>query len=226
MAKAMTRAWEGSLARSGRRRPIRSLAALCLLASAALLRGDPSPAAPGLGEPRQLRFEVSDYLDPGGGKWIRLLGEFECAYRAKLDRVLSILWAFSESPSVFTGIDSVRVRSDDGKRAVTELRTAVRILGFVFASGQVLNQSLSRPSPGSAAIEFEAIETDGSSLSTKGSWSLEERQDPSGPSTYVRYSLEAVVQPRFPGQLLIMRSFGAGDLKKVMRELGKAIDRS
>ncbi len=196
----------------------RALLLLCLGAAGV-------SAAP-MDSPRQLSFEVSDYRDAQGKRWIRLSCEFECAYREKMASVVATLWDFPASTKVFSRIEAVRVRSDDGARAVTEQRTGVRVLGLAFISNLVFLNTLTRPGPSAAVLSFETIETDDSCLSTKGAWYLEERSDASGPVTVARYVLDSYVEPRFPGQAVIMRSFGAGDIKMLMRELGAAMTRS
>jgi hypothetical protein len=195
--------------------------ALAVLAYGAWASPPEAPAAP-----RQLRLEVSDFRDEGGKRWIRVQGAFEYVYRASLDRVVAALWDFRSSPEVFSRIEAIRVRSDTGTQAVTEQRTAVRVLGLAFVSNLVFRNALARPGPRSAVVSFETIETDGSCLSARGAWELEEIGDPGSPSTRVIYSLESYIEPRFPGQAAIMRSFGAADFRKVMRELGLAIGRS
>ena len=55
---------------------------------------------------------------------------------------------------------------------------------------------------------------------------MEDRSDTSGPATYIRFTLDSYVEPRFPGQATIMRGFGAADIRKVIRELGQSILRS
>jgi len=193
------------------------LLGLCLLATAS--------SAPA-GTPRQLRYEVSDFRDAAGKRWIRMSYEFECSYGQRMDKVISTLWDFRSSPKVFSRIESVRLRSDSGTAAVTEQRTVVRLLGFVFASNLVFSNSLTRRGPAAATVGFEMIETDGSCLSSKGSWELEDRSTPDVPSTYVRYTFETDIEPRFPAQAAIMRGFGPADVKTTMRELGQAMARS
>jgi hypothetical protein len=143
-----------------------------------------------------------------------------------MEEVIAKLWDFTGSPRTFSRIEAVRLRSDTGTEAVTEQRTAVRVLGLAFISNLVFHNALARKGPAAATIRFETIETDGSCLSTEGAWDLEDRSDPAGPATYVTYSLDSFVEPRFPGQAAIMRAFGQGDIKRVMRELGQAIARS
>ena len=178
------------------------------------------------GAPRQRIFEVSDYIDSQGRRWIRLRSEFECSYRERMDDIVATLWDFPRSPKVFSRIEAVRLRYDTGTKAVTEQRTAVRVLGLAFISNLVFENTLVRSSPGAATVGFEMIETDGSCLSSKGGWALEDRSGPGGPATYATFHIESLVEPRFPGQAAIMRAFGAGDAKKAMRELGQATARS
>jgi hypothetical protein len=176
--------------------------------------------------PRQLRFEVSDYRDGNGKKWLRMSYDFECAYGERMDKVIATLWDFRSSPKVFSRIESIRLRSDTGSAAVTEQRTVVRVLGLAFASDLVFSTALTRQGPAAATVGFEMIETDGSCLSSRGSWAMEDRSVPGFPSTYVRYTVETDIEPRFPGQAAIMRGFGAADVKAAMRELGQAMARS
>jgi hypothetical protein len=205
----------------------KTLLLLGFLASVAVEGGAQAPAiSAAFGAPRQLRYEVTDYSDPEGKRWIRVSGVFECLYAARMDDLIAKLMDYADSPKVFSRIEAVRVRSDSGNESVTEQRTAVRILGLAFVSNLVFANTLVRRGPATATLGFETIETDGSCLSTKGAWDFEDRSGPGGPSTYVRYSLESYVEPRFPGQASIMRGFGAGDLKKLMRELVLAMGRS
>jgi hypothetical protein len=197
-----------------------------LLGLLALALSSVSQVAGNTGVPRQKRFEVSDYSDSRGRRWIRLRSEFECSYREKMDDIVATLWDFPRSPKVFSRIEAVRLRFDTGTKAVTEQRTAVRVLGFAFISNLVFENTLTRPSPGAATVAFEMIETDGSCLSSKGGWTLEDRSGPGGPATYATFRIESLVEPRFPGQAAIMRAFGAADAKKAMRELGQATARS
>lgn len=183
-------------------------------------------AAAGYGVPRPLLFEVSDYRDAGGKHWIRLACDFECLYPRRMETIVSTLWDFEGSPKIFSRIEAVRVRSETGTTSVTEQRTAVRVLGLAFISELVFGNAIVRRGPGAATVSFETIETDGSCLSTKGAWELEERSGLPSPSTYVRFHFESYIEPRFPGQAAIMRGFGAGDIKRTMRELGQAMGRS
>jgi hypothetical protein len=200
-------------------------AALRALAVFALLLAVSAPAAatadPG---PRQIGFSVSDYTDENGGSWIRLRAEFECVLRSPMDQVIATLWDFAASPKIFSRIDAIRVRYDTGSESETEQRTGVRILGLAFLSDLVLKNGLHRSGPASATVDFESIETDGSCLFSRGAWGLEERSSASGVETRVTYSLDTCVERRFPGQAGIMRAFGAGDMKKLMRELRAAVD--
>jgi hypothetical protein len=40
--------------------------------------------------------------------------------------------------------------------------------------------------------------------------------------TYVRYKLDSYVAPKYPAQEWIMRRFGDGDIRRVLRDLYKA----
>jgi hypothetical protein len=197
------------------------LLGLCLAAPAAS-----APGAPGAAAPRQLRYDVSDYRDVGGKRWIRLNCDFECAYGENMEKVIATLWDFKSTPKVFSRIESVRLRSDTGTAAVTEQRLVVRVLGLAFVSDLVYGNALTRRGEKEATVGFAMIESDGSCLSTSGAWDMEDRSLPSVPSTYVRYSFETIIEPRFPGQAAIMRGFGAADVKSAMRELGLAMARS
>jgi hypothetical protein len=177
------------------------------------------------GAERELAFEVSDYRDAEGKAWIRLSGAFESAYRADLEAVIATLWDFGSAPRTFSRIEAVKVRSDTGTVAVIEQRTGIRVLGFSYLSNLVFRESLSRGGPLAARIGFESIEVDGTTLSARGSWTLEGFDDASGGSTYVRYEMESLVAPAFPAQSLIMRRFGEADLRKALRELGSAAAR-
>lgn len=209
----MTRLFSGTVA-----------AALLLIASSAPAQEVVAELASGY-SPRPLFFEVDNYRDAKGGRWIHMSYECECVYRANMETVAGILWDFADSPKVFSRVESVRLRSGDERSSVTEQRTAIRVLGLSFISELVFKNSFERPGPKETIIDFGTIETDGSCLSSKGSWVLEDWSDSSGPVTYVKYSVDGYVALRFPGQAAIMRSFGPADVKRVMRELGEAISK-
>jgi hypothetical protein len=175
---------------------------------------------------RQVEFEVSDYRDSQGKTWIHLHGRFECEYGQTVDDIVATLRDFENAPKVFSRIEAIKVRSVAGSIVVTEQRSAVRVLGLAFISNLVFKNELEQRDSDSAKVSFELVESDGSCLSTLGSWTLEDRSGPSGPTTYAIFMLDSLVQPRFPGQAAIMRSFGAGDLKRTMRELGLSVKRS
>jgi hypothetical protein len=178
---------------------------------------------PGLvGSERKLGFEVGKYRAPDGKRWIRLFAEYDSAYRARMDDVIAALWDFESSPKTFSRIISTRVRSDDGSVAVIEQRTGIRILGLGYLSNLVFKDVLKRDGAGSATLDFEAIEVDRTTLSSRGSWIIMESRDESGPLTYVRYTMESYVEPKYPAQEWIMRKFGDGDVRRVIRELNKA----
>lgn len=198
-------------------------------ASAATEEGEAAPP-PGevaslVGVGRELAFDVAKYRAPDGRRWIRLSAVYESAYRASMEDIIAALWDFEDAPKTFSRIESVRLRSDTGTEAVIEQRTGIRVLGFSYLSDLVFREKLKREGPRSAIIDFETIEVDDTTLSSRGSWTLEEGSDGSGPLTYVRYALESCVEPKFPAQEFIMRRFGGGDLRKLMRELGEATAR-
>jgi hypothetical protein len=178
------------------------------------------------GVQRLTGFEVSDYLDPAGRKWIRMRGRCETAIRAPMDEVIAKLWDFKDSPKVFSRIEAVRLRSDDGTRAVTEQRTAVRVLGLAFVSNLVFLNTLARRDEGSATVGFAMVDSDGSCMASTGGWELTELSDGEGAATFAEFWFDNIVEPRFPGQALIMRAFGADDVKRIVRELSQAIGRS
>jgi hypothetical protein len=204
------------------------LSVLVLLCAAGSFSRGFAEVAPGGGTsglydaPREIAYSVSDYRDPNGKQWLRMSGEFEGSYRAGMNDILATIWDFSDSPNTFSRIESVRMRSDTGTIAVFEQRTMVRILGFSYFSTAVFMDALVRTGPLSAVVDFETIEVDDTMLSTKGSWTVEDRSDASGCSTYVRYTIESYINPEFPLQAAIMRIFGGEDLLKLLRELGEA----
>jgi hypothetical protein len=202
-----------------------NILAVFLVLGAAIMplaaQGHSSDAAP-----RQLGFEVSDYTDPHGKAWIHLSGEFECEYAESVQDIVSTLRDFAGTPRVFSRIEEVRVRSTAGTTVVTEQRSAVRVLGFAFVSNLVFRNELASSGSKAATVSFELIEGDGSCLATRGAWELVDRSVDMSPRTYARFRLESYVEPRFPGQAAIMRGFGAGDMKRTMRELGQATKRS
>jgi hypothetical protein len=176
------------------------------------------------GAQRQLSFNVSDYRDDKGRKWIRFSGVFEGAYRAKMDDVIATLWDFEEAPKTFPRVEAVRIRSDDGTTAVVEQRTGVHLLGFSYISNLVFRNVISRDGK-TAAFKFESIEVDDTTLSSRGSWTLEDRSDASGCATYVCYTVDSFVSPRFPAQAALMRRFGAADVRALIRQLGDATEK-
>jgi hypothetical protein len=207
-----------------------ALAAMMLgaLSGSAHLAAEPGSSrdlASLFGAERELAFEVSDYRDAEGKAWIRLSAAFESAYRADLEAVIATLWDFESAPKTFSRIEAVKVRSNTGTEAVIEQRTGIRVLGFAYLSNLVFRESMSRADPLAARIGFESIVVDGTTLSARGSWTLEGFDDASGGSTYVRYEMESLVAPAFPAQAQIMRRFGEADLRKVLRELGAAAAR-
>lgn len=177
-----------------------------------------------LGAQRQLYFSVSDYKDAQGKAWIRVSGGYEGAYRARMEDVIATLWDFKGAPQTFPRIEATRVRSDDGRVAEIEQRTGVHVLGFSYITNLVFRDILRRGDK-TAVIDFESIEVDGSVLSTKGTWSLEDRSDAAGCATYVRYTLESFVAPRYPAQAVIMRQFGGEDIRALIQQLGEATAR-
>ena len=170
---------------------------------------------------RQVSFNVSDYRDDKSRQWIRLSGEFEGFYRAKMDDLIAILWDFKDSPKTFPRIEAVCVRSDDGTTAVVEQRTGVHVLGLSYISNLVFRNVISRDGK-TAVFKFESIEVDDTILSSSGSWFFEDRSDASGCATYVRYTVDSFVSPRFPAQAAIMRRFGADDIRALLQQLGEA----
>jgi hypothetical protein len=175
-----------------------------------------------VGVEHELVFEVAKHRAPDGKRWIRLFSEYESVYRANMEDVIATLWDFEAAPKTFSRIMATRLRSDTGTTAVIEQRTGIRVLGFAYVSNLVFRDLLYRDGPGMATLEFEAIEVDETTLSSRGSWTLIEDRDESGPLTYVRYILDSCVEPKFPAQEWIMRQFGSGDIRRVLRELYRA----
>jgi hypothetical protein len=210
----------------------RAFAAILLgLAAAAGAPAAPAPpaaptpiaeAASLLGSQREVAFEVARQVASDGKRWIRFASAYETAYRAGMEDIIAVLWDFENSPKTFSRILSSRLRSDDGTVAITEQQTGVRVLGFAYLSKLVFRDELIRRGSASATVAFEAIEVDETTLSARGSWTLEESYDAAGPLTYVRYSMESFVEPKFIAQEMIMRSFGGADMRKLLRELGSA----
>jgi hypothetical protein len=186
----------------------------------------PSPEAVAylVGRQRQVSLRVSSERAEGKD-WIRMQADFETAYRAGIEETIAVIRDFEGGPRIFSRIASVKLRSDDGTVAVTEQRTVVRALGLAFVSDVTFRNLLVRSGSSRALISFETIETDGSVLKVTGSWDLMEVQDGSDRLTYLRYRLDNWTAPRAPGQEAVMRAFGAGDMRKVLRELGAAIER-
>lgn len=174
------------------------------------------------GVEREVAFDVSTFRAPDGKRWIRLFSEYESVYRASMEDVIATLWDFEASPRIFSRILKTHLRSDDGTVAVIEQKTGIRILGLGYVSNLVFQDVLRRDGPGAATLEFEAIEVDETTLSSRGSWIIMEGRDESGPLTYVRYNLDSYVEPKYPAQEWIMRRFGDGDMRRVLRDLYKA----
>jgi len=166
---------------------------------------------------------VTRETDETGGRWLALRVEYETSIGAGIEEILAVLEDYEGSPSVFSRIESVKVRSRDGpSRAVTEQVSGVRVLGLALMSRMAFECQVERPAAGRARQSFKAIETDGGTKSCEGSWSLEE----AGPGlTRVLYRLDTWAEPRFPMQEAIMRSFGPGDIERTLRELGAAVER-
>ncbi len=206
----------------GESRTIRTVAMLC---SILLASSFPAAAAGagGLRASRQLGFEVSEYRDADGGRWIHMTCEYEGIYGASIDELIATLWDFPRSPRVFSRIEAVRVRSESKDFAITEQRTAVRLLGLAYVSNLVFANRIERTGPREAKVSFETIETDDTCLSSKGGWTFSEDQGKDGPTTLARYSVDSYIKPRFPGQAAIMRGFGASDVARLLRELGAAV---
>ncbi len=210
------------------------LSALCiaifLAASVAAQTTGPAASADLPADPRGLlgteverRYEVDDYRDESGTRWIRLTSVFDTAYRAPLESVLAVLWDFRRFPERFSRIESVRVRSESADSAVIEQRTAVRVLGISHVTELTYLMELERPAAGAAILRFSSVEVDDSTRSSAGAWTLAEVADPSGPITVLRHAAETVVKPKYPSQAALMRRFGAKDLRHVLQEIGAAL---
>jgi hypothetical protein len=173
-----------------------------------------------VGAERKLEFEVGRYYAPDGKRWIRLRSQYDSVFRASMDEVIATLWDFEGSHEIFSRIEATRVRSrsEDGSVAVTEQRTGIRVLGFAYVSNLAFRNVIKRDGP-IATIEFEAVEVDRTTLSSHGAWTLAEGRDEKGPLTYVRYFLDSCVEPKYPAQEWIMRQFGDGDMRRLIREL-------
>ena len=199
-------------------------AALLVLALAAAPAASASPGADArslVGTAKALEFSVSSSK---GEEGILLRARYETAARAGLDATIATLWDFAGSPEVFSRIDSVRVLADDGREAVTEQTTGIRVLGLTYLSVARFRCRLERISAREARVSFEAIWSDGSVLSTFGSWELREEPSAEGPLTRIVYSLESRSAATVVGQELIMRSFGGADIARTVKELAKAVE--
>ena len=214
-----------ALGRDNRRALLAALS--CLLALAAHParaegRQDRRPLPPRelVGRERELEFAVSRSSEPEG---IALRARFETAVPAPLEEVLATLRDFEGSPAVFSRIEAVLVLSREGDAVVTEQRTVIKALGLRFRSVATFRSTLERSCPGEARCGFEAIGSDGSLISTRGSWFLRDESDGEGSLTYISYELESCVPPTLPGQEFVMRTFGSGDLARTLRELERAV---
>lgn len=173
--------------------------------------------------PDTVRFDVFSERGSDKRTWIDLSAEVEAVFRCPVEPILETLWDFESSPGVFKRIESVNVRSDDGKVAVTEQKSAIRVLGLSFESSLVFENEMIRNGDGTAVFMFKTIEVDAITRSVTGSWYLEEFADAAGVATRVRYSMQSYVESAFLGQEWIMRSFGEGDIENVVRELATAV---
>lgn len=172
--------------------------------------------------PEPLLFEVTEHVDEAGRKWIHLSSSFECKYRLSMEDLIATLWDFPNYPKIFSRVAADRLMSDTGTQTITEQRTVVSILGLSFVAELRFKTTLTRWDADVASVDFVMTESDGSCLSNRGSWEMEDISDESGPLTRLKYSIDSDVASRFPGQAEIMRIFGAADVKKAMTELGVA----
>jgi hypothetical protein len=212
-----------SIARTtGSRACIAGLALICVAASAA----EPSDCAGRFSDPpKELRFEVNSERSGSGERLIRIEAEFESVFRCRIGDIIRTLWDFEGMPKVFGRVEAVRVRAMGPEYAITEQRTAIRVLGFSYVSNLVFENRIARIGDESALMSFETIEVDRTTRSSGGSWYLEERSDPSGTSTLVRYSIDSLVVSGFAAQELVMRRFGEKDVANVVEELAAAVAR-
>ncbi len=203
---------------------LRLLAAAFLAASACpgLAAASKAKALPFCYPLNTVRFDVLSERGSDKRTWIDMSAEVDAVFRCPVRPILEVLWDFESSPRVFKRIESVKVRSDDGRIAVTEQKSAIRALGLSVESSLVFENELIRNGDGSAAFMFRTIEVDEATRSVTGSWYLEEFADAEGVATRVRYSVQSNVESTFPGQEWIMRSFGEGDIEDMVRELASA----
>jgi hypothetical protein len=171
---------------------------------------------------KPLQFTVSEYHDANDKTWIRVYCEYEGYYRQKIDDVTATLWDFKAAPDNFKRIESVRMISDNGSTAIYEQRTGVHLMGLSYVSNIVFKETLAK-SKKQTVLKFESIKVDDTTLSNKGSWTLEDRTDSSGCLTYARYTLETYVAARYPAQEALMREFGQADIYAIMQQLDDAV---
>lgn len=175
--------------------------------------------------PRTLDYRADPLVTADGRRWVETEVAVEAVFPGRLEELLALLTDYEASPGLFSRIEAVKLRSREGDVAVTEQRSAVRVLGLAFTSDLVFRNVLTRTGPSTARLSFEMVGGDGSSRETRGGWELEEVALESGPGVYLVYRCFLVAENRFPLQLAIMRAFGKGDFERMVGELGAAFER-
>ncbi len=206
---------------------IPSRAAACALVFAAVLAAaaaDPARDARALiGVERQVSFSVTRQAEPAA---IVMLAEYETAYPYPLETVVARIWDFARWPEIFSRVKASELLSDDGRTALTEQKTVIEVLGIKYVSVARFRNTVERPAPGRATCSFVSVGSDGSLISSEGSWRLRDASDERGNLTYLSYGVDNRVPTTLPGQEFMMRNFGGGDIARTVRELGKALDRA
>ncbi len=174
--------------------------------------------------PRTISFEIHSEKAADKRTWISFGAQIESVFRCPMERIMETLWDFESSPEVFKRIDSVRVRFNDGRVAVTEQKSVIRVLGISYVSELVFENEQRKTGDTTAVFTFKAVELDANTKSSAGSWYMEEFVDSSGTvSTRIVYTVESVVAATVPGQEFFIRNFGEGDIKNLVRELAVAV---
>lgn len=196
-------------------------------------------------------FSVVQERTTDGRPWIVMKAEYSAVLQAKPEEILAVLSAYEDIPSVFKRITRVEVIYDKGAEARTRQTTTVRALGLAFTNTLEFLLRYERPSPGTVKQTFTMVGSDGSSLKSEGSWTIESLApapaaafaEPAGaaaallpasgagpaspaPRCKVLYKVENWLEPRYPLQETIMRAFGSRDMEDLFIQLADAVRRN
>lgn len=204
---------------------------LALAVMGAASAQDATPDDPALleglrGKPQVLSYGVEPVTLPDGSRWFAMEADVEGVCSGRLETATAVVSGFEDSPKVFSRVVSCRILSRDGETTFTEQTTGFRVLGLSFLTTLSFRNRMVHGPPGQAGLVFDLVGGDGSARKTEGSWMLETLSLPGGPAVRVRYRVSVLVEPRYPAQLFIMRTFGKAELEMTMRELMNAVDRA